>query len=404
MWARAIGVRARKHAPSGGAPVHRLEQSALRSESRRLRIAFVMEQVLGHVTWYQNLRSAVTEYGGVDAKWVETTLFDSCGLLERVPGLPAYVRAGGRAWLDVHRALRTWPCDVLLFNTQKSAAFCQWDMLRTPTMLMTDVTPLQYDQMAGLYDHAVDGHVAMRWLKHRINALNFRLARAVIPCSTWVRDSLIRDYGVRPERIHVIPIGVDTDYWRPAVVHAASSRLQILFVGGHFERKGGRLLLDVFRTLRLHERADLHLVTRDVVEPSPGVIVHREMQNNSVELLHLYQQADVFVLPTLADCFSNVSIEAAATALPVITTAIGGIPDIVEHGKTGYLVAAGDGRALGGALRRMVDEHQLRVAFGAAARQRALTRFDARTNAGKIVELARALHRECASEALSAEA
>ncbi|MGH2355433.1 MAG: glycosyltransferase family 4 protein, partial [Chloroflexota bacterium] len=294
---------------------------------RPLRIGFVMEQVLGHVTWYQNLRRAVDAVGataGVEARWVETKMWECDGRLERLPGVPSFVKASGRALLDTQRGLRGWPYDVLLFNTQKAAALCQWQMLRTPTLLMTDVTPAQYDRMAALYDHPVDANPAVRALKHQANVVNFRLAAALLPSSTWARDSFVDEYGVPAERVHVIPIGTDTAYWRPAVEREPSDRAQLLFVGGHLERKGGRLLLDVFRDLRLYERADLHLVTRDTLEPPAGVFVHR-MENNSPELLRLYQRADAFVLPTLADCFGNASIEAMAVGLPVITTAMGGI-------------------------------------------------------------------------------
>jgi glycosyltransferase involved in cell wall biosynthesis len=361
------------------------------ARSRSLRIGFVMEQVVGHVTWYQNLRRAVTSLDEVEARWVETRLFEDGGLLERIPGLPPIVRSGGRALLDVRRGLRGWQHDALLFNTQKAAMLCQWDMVRTPTMLMTDVTPLQYDQMADLYDHTPDRSASLRLLKHRVNVMNFHLARALIPSSTWARDSMIRDYGVPPERIHVIPIGTDTVRWRPAESSPTNERVRILFVGGHFERKGGRILLDVFRSLGLHDRAELHVVTREAVEPVPGVTVHTNVQNNSQELVDLFQSADLFVLPTLADCFGNASIEAMAVGLPVITTAIGGIPDIVEHGVTGYLLPPGDAPGLAGAVRHLVTDAGARRAFSVAARRRALARFDARTNATRIVDLARVL-------------
>lgn len=369
----------------------RLSQPTIGSRSRPLRIGFVMEQVIGHVTWYQNLRRAVTALNEVEARWVETKLFEEDGLLEHIPGLPTVLQSGGRALLDVRRGLRGWPCDVLFFNTQKAAMLCQWEMMHTPTILMTDVTPIQYDRMGALYDHVPDSNPAVRLLKHRVNVMNFHLARALVAWSTWARDSMIRDYGVTPERVHVIPVGTDTTYWRPAEYRGANERIRILFVGGHFERKGGRLLLDVFRALDLRERAELHIVTRDTVEPLPGVIVHQKLQNNSPELLQLYQAADLFVLPTLADCFGLASIEALAAGLPVITTSVGGISDIVEHGVTGYLVPPGDVRGLGETLRHLVDDADDRRAFSVAARQRALSRFDARTNAGRILDLAHAL-------------
>src|SRR3954463_10416043 len=115
IWARA-GAAANPHDTLACG----LDRSAADVQAGRLRVSFVMEKILGHVTWYQNLRRAVEALDTVDARWVETTLYDTEGRLERVPGLPDFARAGARAWLDVHRGLRNWPCDVLLFNTQKS--------------------------------------------------------------------------------------------------------------------------------------------------------------------------------------------------------------------------------------------------------------------------------------------
>lgn len=366
------------------------------SDARPLRVGFVMEQVLGHVTVADNLRHAVSSLGEVEARWVETRLYDPRGLPERMPGLPPYVRAGVRAWLDLHRALRGWRYDVLVFNTQKAAVLCQWQMLYTPTVLMTDVTPAQYDRLGEQYRHAPDRNPALRAVKHYLNRLNFRLAAAIIPYSTWVRDSLIDDYGVSPDRVHVIPPGVDTARWRPARRPGqAGCPVRLLFVGGDFLRKGGYLLLEVFRSLALHERgAELHIVTREPVPSTPGVVVHHGLRNNSLELQALYQQADIFVLPTLADCFSWVAIEAMATGLPVITTAVGGIPDIVEHGRTGYLLPPGDGRELGAALRRLIDDGALREAMGRAGRERAVAHFDARANAQRLLDLCHALWQE----------
>ena len=126
------------------------------TEKRRLRIGFVMEDNVGHTTWHQNLLGAITAFDGLETRWVGTTLFDPEGLVERVPGVPDFVRGGVRALLDVRRGLSDWPRDVLIFNTQKTAMFSQWDMLRTPTILMTDVTPSQYDRMGKLYGHAPD--------------------------------------------------------------------------------------------------------------------------------------------------------------------------------------------------------------------------------------------------------
>jgi glycosyltransferase involved in cell wall biosynthesis len=358
--------------------------------ARRLRVAFVMEQVLGHTTWSQNLRAAVARMADVvEVRWIATHLYQVGGTIERMPAVSPLIKASVRGLLDTRQGLRGWKPDVLFFNTQKPAAFCQLQMLRTPTILMTDVTPAQYDRLAGPYDHDTTGHPTVHTIKHLTNVLNFRLARAIVPWSQWTAGSLRSEYGVPAERLHVIPPGVDTDRWHPAPEPRPDGLVKLLFVGGHFERKGGRLLLDVFRAQRLAERTELHVVTRDPVPPEPGVIVHRDIQNNADALLRLYQQADVFVLPTLADCFSIASIEAMASGLPVVTTDVGGVPDIVEHGKTGFVLPVGDGLQLGEALNCLVGDASLTATLGRNARKRAVASFDARVSAREILRLAR---------------
>lgn len=381
--------------PGAVQPAHGRARGAVpRAPADRLHIGLVILQAIGHITLTQNLQRVLVDRGDVDVRWVKTSLYRRGGLPERLPGLPASVRSSVRGLLEVRHLLNRWPCDVLLFNPQNPALFCQWYLLRVPSILMTDATPCQYDRLGALYEHAADANPAVRALKHQVNVLNFRLARALVPWSTWTRDSMIRDYGVDPRRAHVIPPGVDTRWWRPTNRRPAGGRVGLLFVGGDFERKGGRLLLDVFTKLCLHERAELHIVTRSTLLPAPGVVVHQDISPNSPELRQLYHQADVFVLPTLADCFPIASIEAMAAGLPVISTAVGGIPDMIQSERTGYLLPPGDGRGLGEALVRLIDDVQHRHALGAAAREASVTRFDAHTNVLRILALARSISAE----------
>src|SRR5687767_7617192 len=104
--------------PIGVNEARRDDREAPPAPPERLRLGLVMEQVLGHVTWYQNLRRGVEATAperGVDARWVETAMWDATGRLERMPGLPDFVKASGRAFLDMRRGLQDWPYDVLLF-------------------------------------------------------------------------------------------------------------------------------------------------------------------------------------------------------------------------------------------------------------------------------------------------
>ena len=108
---------------------------------------------------------------------------------------------------------------------------------------------------------------------------------------------------------------------------------------------------------------------------------------------NLYHSCDALVLPTHADCFSLAAIEAMAAGLPVITTHVGGIPDIIDDGTTGYLIAPNDGAALYGAIARLVQDPPLRLQLGAAGRKAAASRFDSKNNTQRLVELLREVSR-----------
>jgi glycosyltransferase involved in cell wall biosynthesis len=241
-------------------------------------------------------------------------------------------------------------------------------------------------------------------LKRWVNARTFALARRIVVWSTWVKESLIADYGVREEVIRVIPPGVDLAQWghddraadEAVAMDAGETDAlpRVLFVGGDFRRKGGHLLLDWYRTDG-RGRCELHLVTRDPVAPEPGVYVHHGIVGNSPEARALFHAADVFVLPSLGECFGIASVEAMAAGLPVITTQVGGSGDIVDDGVTGFLVPPDDRRALGTALDRLVSDPALRRQMGRRGRARAERRFDAVANARALLQ--------CVSEAVAEE-
>jgi glycosyltransferase involved in cell wall biosynthesis len=224
-------------------------------------------------------------------------------------------------------------------------------------------------------------------VKHAINVRTFALSRAIVVWSTWVKQSLIHDYGMPDEKIRVIPPGVDLRLWQPADVarRMEVTRLpRVLFVGGDFERKGGALLLDWFRQ-HGRGRCELDLVTRAPIEPQPGVRVHNRVTGNSSEARRLFAEADIFVLPTLGECFGIASVEAMAAGLPVITTSVGGSTDIVVHGETGLLIEPNAPRALEQALSRLLDDGALRRDMGSGGRARAERLFDGAANARQLV-------------------
>jgi glycosyltransferase involved in cell wall biosynthesis len=127
-------------------------------------------------------------------------------------------------------------------------------------------------------------------------------------------------------------------------------------------------------------------VTRSSVPSEPGVRVHNGMAPNSPELVELFRASDVFVMPTRADAFGIVAVEAAASGLAVVMSDVGGARDIVVEGETGYLIAIDDLAALTRRLAALVASPELARRLGGAARARAETRFNLAQNGRKVVD------------------
>lgn len=340
--------------------------------------AFVTEHTVGHVTFERWLREAVAADPSIEAGWFPLT-FPPRGALEQLPGLRSNwsLRASLRARGLLARHDHGW--DALFFHTQTAALLAGGLMRQTPGVISIDATPINLDEVAAGYDHAVAGPRA-EWVKARVVGRVLREAAALVAWSEWVRRSLVDDYGVDPARIRVIPAGTRVPERPPE--RATGEHPRVLFVGGQFERKGGATLLDAVAGLGV----ELDIVTQAEVPHGPGVTVHRGLKPGSATLRELYARSDLFALPTVADASPHVILEAMAAGLPVIATPVGAIGEMVLDGTTGLLVQPGDVRDLRAAIERLRDP-VLRAAMGRAGHARVGERFDAAANSRQVLDL-----------------
>ncbi len=215
--------------------------------------------------------------------------------------------------------------------------------------------------------------------------LNGRFDRIVAP-SQSILDKLIADENADAKRCHAIPNGVDTSVFRPADVderRALRAALgfsddEVLFgcVASFSPVKRHVDLLTAFAdVVRTNPNARLLLVgegpLRGDVEAQIAALDmsrHVALLGARADVERILPALDAFVLASNTEGLSNAILEAQACGLPVVATAVGGNPDLVHAGKTGWLVAAESPAELARALRDVIDNPQTARAFGANAR------------------------------------
>jgi glycosyltransferase involved in cell wall biosynthesis len=357
-------------------------------------VAFVLEQTLGHITHTDNLRRLVPLSDDIDATFVPIE-YELDGWARHIPGYGNWtVRAGTRARRAVRKARGQRPLDAMFVHTQVPAILMPDVVKRIPTIVSLDATPRQYDQLGDHYGHATSG-ARIENLKWRANRACFDRAAHVVTWAAWTRQGLIDEYGVAASKITVVPPGVDVSRWKRVDTRpddASNGPIRILFVGGDLERKGGLLLLDAFRTLRDDPSLpalELHLVTKSPVATEKGLVVHPAMTPNSAELVDLFHRSHIFCLPTLGDCLPMVLSEAGATGLPLVSTDVGAISEIVRDGETGLLVPTNDVAALRSTLTTLACDRDLRRRLGDRAIDVVAESFDAKRNAMRLAALLR---------------
>jgi glycosyltransferase involved in cell wall biosynthesis len=285
--------------------------------------------------------------------------------LPRIAAWPGLVKAAGYrlAGRNYHRSREPLASRAVARMVNAALAGSDADVVFSPgTLPIADVqgtTPVAFwtdstfAQMVGFYPYF--SRLATETLEHG-HALERRAlerAQLAIYSSEWAAQSAIRDYGVPPDRVHVVPFGphvpgfADHEEAERAIAARGRDRCTLLFVGRDWRRKGGARAVEILRGLRA-AGLPAELI---VVGPPPRAVPMAEgltvlpaidagAAGSNARLHELYRRAHFLLLPTTADCTPVVISEAAALAVPAVATAVGGLRSCVLHERTGWLLPA----------------------------------------------------------------
>lgn len=203
--------------------------------------------------------------------------------------------------------------------------------------------------------------------------------------------SLAIDRGIPEQQVHYMPIGVDTDFFRPGEISMEKRPPKVLFVASHITRKGGDLLVQAMARVQqsipdaelvmvgdgpqrahwesLAEKLKVTACFRGRLPPE-GVL--RELQDSVVFCLPSVRPA----YDDLAEGFGLVVAEAGASGVPAVTSAQGVMSEGVDHGRTGFAVAEGDVGAIADGIICLLSDRERAARYGRAARELVREKFD----------------------------
>lgn len=254
---------------------------------------------------------------------------------------------------NVEMSQHTLQADVIHCHTWYThlAGIFSRELLQVPLILTTHSLethrPWKVEQLG-------NGYFLSRWIEHQA----YNTADGVIAVSQQMKTDVIEAYGVKPEKVTVIHNGIDPEFYKPTFDTQLLAEYGInpnipfvLFVGRITRQKGISQLIAAAK----YFTTDCQIVlcagapdTPEIAKETEELIAKLKLQRDGVILISemlprekikvLYSHARVFACPSLYEPFGIINLEALSCETPVVGSAVGGIPEIIEEGKTGFLI------------------------------------------------------------------
>ncbi|MBI3637642.1 MAG: glycogen synthase [Candidatus Rokubacteria bacterium] len=243
---------------------------------------------------------------------------------------------------------------------------------------MEPLRPWKADQLGS-------GYLLSSWIERT----GVEVADRVIAVSNKMREDILAHFEVDPKKVVVIHNGIDPSRFvrteqRDALARRGVTEPYVLFVGRITDQKGIFHLMDAAARLpegvqvvfcaSAPDTPEIEERMRRAIPQHPNVLWIPEMVPLE-DVLQLYSHAAVFACPSVYEPFGLINLEAMACETPVVASAVGGILEVVEDGKTGYLVPPARPAELAAAITRVLDDPAQARAIGQAGRRRVEGKF-----------------------------
>ncbi len=305
-----------------------------------------------------------------------------------------------RAWDHLRRR----PGQFDLVHDNQSLGYGLLPIQRQLPVLGTIHHPITVDRRLEL-EHAPTAYKRLtlrRW--YAFTKMQTRVARRlkrIVTVSESSFNDIVKDHGVDPSVMHVVPVGVDPELFRPIPgVERIPGRL-VTTASADVTMKGLRYLLEALAKLRTERDVTLTVIGRAKEGGRSAETIARLGLTDAVtfvsgvsdeRIYELYSESELTVVPSLYEGFSLPAIEAMSCGVPLVSTTGGALPEVVGNdNETAFLVEPGDSEALAARIRTALDDPDLRAKVGAQGRQRVIDNWSWKHTALKTLEQYRAL-------------
>ena len=234
-----------------------------------------------------------------------------------------------------------------------------------------------------------DKFLIRRLLNKYIEKFRLSFANLIVTTSEYSKREIV-SVGINPELIHIVSPGLDREKFKilptDREIDTKDSK-KILCVGNYVPRKGILYLIEAFSQIERQEFS-LHLVGNrknnssyynqinnavKTLKLTDCVVFHDGVDQENIK--NLYASAEIFVLPSFKETFGIVFLEAMHYGLPIVTTNVSAMPELIEEGKNGFLVPPADSQALAKAISKLIENPDLIKQMGEAGRQTVATSY-----------------------------